>query len=379
MKILCAILFLVPVALLATAALAQARPDTLTPQEIAAGWLLLFDRNDSTPGGDHTFGWKVQGEAGGINGVLMLGGTRKTTMQTTTGFGQFEAQLEFQCEESRPGSRLPRLYWQGEDAWVHLPLTEHIAVLRINTEKEVCELSLNAGETKTLKIDGRPQRGAVAPAPIAFHVPVDTRLFLRSLKLRPLGLRSIFNGRDLAGWKEIHTARTQSKFTVTPQGWLNIHNGPGDLQTQEQWDDFVLQLDVLSNGDHLNSGVFFRCIPGAFWSGYEAQIRNEWKGNDRTQPIDYGTGGIYNRQPARKVVSSDREWFTMTVAAQGKHLAVWVNGYQTADFTDLRPANDNARKGCKTGKGAISLQGHDRTTDLSFRNIRIAPLPRSAP
>jgi hypothetical protein len=26
------------------------------------------------------------------------------------------------------------------------------------------------------------------------------------------------------------------------------------------------------------------------------------------------------------------------------------------------------------GKGAISLQGHDKTTDLSFRNIRIAAL-----
>jgi hypothetical protein len=53
--------------------------------------------------------------------------------------------------------------------------------------------------------------------------------------------------------------------------------------------------------------------------------------------VDYGTGGIYNRQPARKVVSSDKERFTMTVAAGGKHLAVWVNGYQTADFTDPRP------------------------------------------
>jgi hypothetical protein len=28
----------------------------------------------------------------------------------------------------------------------------------------------------------------------------------------------------------------------------------------------------------------------------------------RDLPIDYGTGGIYNRQPARKVVSNDREW-----------------------------------------------------------------------
>jgi len=26
--------------------------------------------------------------------------------------------------------------------------------------------------------------------------------------------------------------------------------------------------------------------------------------------VDFGTGGVYNRQPARRVVSSDREWMT---------------------------------------------------------------------
>jgi hypothetical protein len=135
---------------------------------------------------------------------------------------------------------------------------------------------------------------------------------------------------------------------------------------------------VFSNGKHLNSGVFFRCLPGKKWSGYEAQIRNQWEGDDRTKPVDFGTGGIYRRQPARKVVSSDKEWFTMTIAANGKHLAVWVNGYQTADFTDTRKPNVSAREGSKVDKGPISLQGHDATTDLSFRNIRIAALPVAA-
>ena len=37
--------------------------------------------------------------------------------------------------------------------------------------------------------------------------------------------------------------------------------------------------------------------------------------------------------------------------------------------------NDNPRNGCRLEKGAISLQGHDATTDLSFRNIRIEELP----
>ena len=136
----------------------------------------------------------------------------------------------------------------------------------------------------------------------------------------------------------------------------------------------MLQLDVISNGKQLNSGVFFRAIPGQFWSGYESQIRNQWEGDDRTKPVDYGTGGVYNQQKTRKVVSSDGEWFTKTIVAHGKHISVWVNGYQTADWTDPRPMADSGRKGCKTAKGCISLQGHDPTTNLSFRKIMVADL-----
>src|SRR5690606_18793046 len=98
---------------------------------------------------------------------------------------------------------------------------------------------------------------------------------------------------------------------------------------------------------------------GQFWQGYEAQIRNQWEGDDRTKPVDFGTGGIYNRQPSRKVVSSDNEWFSYTILAHGNHIALWVDGYQTADYFDNDKDAETARKGRYMGKGAIGLQGHD--------------------
>ena len=106
------------------------------------------------------------------------------------------------------------------------------------------------------------------------------------------------------------------------------------------------------------------------------QIRNQWQGDDRTKPVDFGTGAIYRRQPARKVVSSDHEWFTMTLIAHGNHFATWVNGYQATDWNDPRPEKNNAREGCKLGPGPLSIQGHDPTTDLSFRNLRVAELKK---
>jgi hypothetical protein len=227
-------------------------------------------------------------------------------------------------------------------------------------------------------------------------LPEGTSLVVHSVKLKPLGLKSVFNGKDLTGWHEFVGKGKKSKFSVNDKGELNVKNGPGDLQTDGQWGDFVLQLECLSNGKQLNSGVFFRCQPNKYQQGYEAQIHNGWldkpkqyvveeydpkthqltgKNKVASRAKDYGTGAIYRRIPARKEVAKDFEWFTMTVVAQGNHFATWVNGIQQVDWTDNRPPSDNAREGFRRAAGPISLQGHDPTTDLSFRNLRIAELP----
>jgi len=358
----------------------QAKPNTLTPKEVADGWISLFD-------GETTFGWKVEGDAKVEDGVLMLGGEKKTTARLTTGFGPCEYRMEFRLEgkdaKFKWGGIAPAIkfgdYNDQQRGWSTYALTlkENTSSYRLRSPSgklgiEVINSPFGTKGNSLTPPGENPQPQLFLPV---FDVAAGSKVLLRGIKLKPMSLPPIFNGKDLTGWKEVPDKK--SKFTVTDKGELNIKDGPGDIQTEGQWDDFVLQLDCFSNGKHLNSGVFFRCLPGQFWSGYEAQVRNQWQGDDRAKPVDYGTGGIYNLQPARKVVSSDKEWFAMTIVANGNHLAVWVNGYQTADYTDNRPANKSARKGSKTDKGPISLQGHDPTTDLSFRNIRIAELPRA--
>jgi hypothetical protein len=194
----------------------------------------------------------------------------------------------------------------------------------------------------------------------------------RNVKLKPLSLEPIFNGRDLTGWTEY--PGKASKFTVTPEGWLNVKNGNGQLEYEHPVADFILQTEVFSNGVFLNSGIFFRNIPGEFWQGYESQIMNGHFG-DRTKPIDYGTGAFYRRQKARKVVSDDFKWFHKTLVVAGDHMATWVNGYQVSDWTDDREPNENARNGKRLEAGTIAIQGHDPKTDLSFRNIKLGVLP----
>jgi len=317
------------------AARADDIPGGLTTKEIADGWIKLFD-------GETTFGWSVDGPAKVENGVLIIGGDKPATLKTTNRFGSFEFRV---IERTKGGGS--KIKWYN----AALPI------------EESSQWTKAAGE---LNGPGSTE--------ITLSVPTGATVEIREFAFHPKEMKPLFNGMDLTGWKQFKgdPKREKSEFSVDKDGLLRLKNGPGDLQTEKQFDDFILQIECISNGINCNSGVFFRCLPGQYQQGYEAQIHNGYKDGDRTKPVDFGTGAIYRRQPARKVVSNDYEWFTMTVLAQGNHICTWVNGYQTTDFVDQRSSAENARNGSKTGRGAISLQGHDATTDLSFRNIKIA-------
>jgi 3-keto-disaccharide hydrolase len=353
----------------------EAKPNTLTQKEIEEGWILLFD-------GGTTFGWKTEGEAKIKDGQLLLGDPKNAaSLAQTSLFRSFEFRFEYirqgKISVTTSGGTDSAHFnnFDGSDklwrkATIKVKLGERAFGNQLWSKSLALESSTR-GETWDYPILAQP----VKPTAVQFSVPRGSQLALRSIKLRPLDTLSLFNGKDLAGWKVFDDPkRNASKWSVTKEGWLNVKNGPGDLQTEKKFDDFILQFDCISNGKALNSGVFFRCIENQYQNGYEAQVQNGFKDNDRTKPADFGTGAIYRRVAARKVVPNDNEWFTMTVLAHGKHFATWVNGYQTVDWTDDRKENDNPRNGYRAAAGHISIQGHDPTTDLSFRNIRIVEL-----
>jgi hypothetical protein len=337
------------------------KPNTLTPKEIADGWILLFD-------GDTTFGWKIDGAAEVKDGELVLGKGKKTIAYPTGDFGPLY---------------MLKIEWQGKGAVTvgRSDLTFNQPIRGANWggieyewDGKDAGLTINGGAG----INGMANEGGKPGQPaVTLTTDGKTPAVLRSVKLRPLNTKLLFTGKNLDGWK-VNAAdpkRMASKWTITKDGELSVKNGPGDLVSEKEFANFVLQFECKTNGKALNSGIFFRCIPGQYQNGYEVQIQNGFKGDDRTKPVDFGTGAIYRRVAARKVVANDNEWFTMTVVADGKHISTWVNGYQTVDWTDNRKEDENPRKGYRAKKGPISIQGHDPTTDILFRNIRIAELP----
>ena len=162
---------------------------------------------------------------------------------------------------------------------------------------------------------------------------------------------------------------------------LRLTGGPGFLVSEQQYGDFVLQCEVNLHAPDSNSGLFFRTVEPtetAPSNGYEVQLQNTLGPGDRTDPDDYGdgfgTGGIFRRQPARYVNADDGEWFHLTLVCVGNRMATWVNGLQVTDFTDDREPDPNPRKGRRDEPGYLVLQGHDPTTDVSFRNVRVQEL-----
>jgi hypothetical protein len=234
----------------------------------------------------------------------------------------------------------------------------------------------------TVELDGQRVADYQDPKPVRMgHIGLQSNsgpVEFRNVRLRPIEVWPLLTTGDLANFDTERAGECQFELLPDDDKDFELHltNGPGQIETKEDFTNFVLQLECKVNGKGLNSGIFYRTLREGRWAGYESQINNVFKADDRTKPADFGTGGIYRRQPARRVVADDGKWFAKTIVVDGPHVAVWVDGYQVSDWTDDRPAAENAREGLRLKGGTIAIQGHDPTTDFLFRDFRIAELPR---
>ncbi|MBL9123006.1 MAG: DUF1080 domain-containing protein, partial [Planctomycetaceae bacterium] len=255
----------------AVAGAADAPLNALTPEEVAAGWLLLFD-------GQTTFGWEPASEANWnvADGVLSVSSGQPGLLCTTCDFGDYQLRVDFRAPATtnsgvflrtplKPTNPAGDCYELNIAAPDVSPFATGSFVGR---QKAEAATAIAAGEWHTfdvtaqgghfvVKVDGRPVLDYTDPRPLPrgrIGLQLNKGLVeFRNVKLLPLGLQPIFNGRDLSGWK-IFPGR-KSEFAVTPAGEISIRNGNGQLESEGSYQDFVLELEVKTNGRGLNSGV----------------------------------------------------------------------------------------------------------------------------
>lgn len=367
----------------------------LTTEEMANGWISLFD-------GATLFGWHSshpQATWEVIDGAMTRKAGSGEVLHTSVPFADFELLCEFKISPGGNGGLLLRSTPQPEDVQrdcLELDLThqhpqELITGSFINRKKSDVKVRCSPGWQKLRVVAIRNRFTVELNEELLLEYTDNTseprkagviglqqrvgKMEFRKVNLKPLTMKSIFNGMNLAGWQQVPGCKAE--FTVI-EDTIEVKGGLGFLETRDTFQDFIFQTQVRTGAPEINSGFFFRAEPGtekAPSNGYEVQIHNGFNGTDRDQPNNSGSGAIFRRVDARRVVASDEEWFTMTTVAYGPRVAVWVDGYEVVDWEDTRPPHANPRKGLRLEAGHISLQGHDPTTTVAFRYMKLAEFP----
>ena len=363
----------------------DAQPENrLSGAELREGWILLFD-------GESLFGWKPTSHVDWQvhDGVIRATQGDAGLLHTTSQFSDYELRCDFRASPGtnsgiflrtspKPTSPTRGCYELNIASPQESKFPSGSFVGRKRGEFSVNDTDWHtyhitaAGGKFRVLLDGKKVLSWEDDQPLGRgYIGLQKNqgsIEFRNIKLRPLGMQSLLTGNNLDRWTIFPDKA--STFRVTSRGEIRIQDGPGQLESKGQYGDFVFQSEIFVAGEELNSGIFFRCLPGEFSNGYESQIHNGFEEGDRNRPSNGGTGGIFRRQAARRVVANDRQWFSKTIVCEGSHIAVWVNGYQVTDWTDRRKPDPNPRRGLRREKGTIILQGHDPTTDLLFRNMR---------
>ena len=175
---------------------------------------------------------------------------------------------------------------------------------------------------------------------------------------------TLFNGKDLSGWK-IHGTE---KWYVE-DGLLVCESGPeekyGYLSTEKTYDDFTLKLEFKQEANG-NSGVFFRStLEGTKISGWQVEVAPPGHNSGGIYE-SYGRGWLIKPAPEKDKALKMGDWNRMKIKVVGEKVTTWINGTQMISFTDQKIGN---------GKGSIALQIHDGGgIKVKWRNLKIKPL-----
>jgi hypothetical protein len=212
------------------------------------------------------------------------------------------------------------------------------------------------------------------------------------------GWISLFDGKTTNGW-HTYGKETAGKAWKVDDGMLHLDAASkkdwqsaegGDIVTEEEFDNFHLQLDwKISNKG--NSGIIFyiKEDPKAFefpwYTGPEMQILDNGTptrlGHSDAKLYTHRAGDLYDLLASKEAVKPVGEWNHVEVISKNGQLDFYLNGEHTLSTTMW---NDNWMQMIAVSKfkdmlafgtfkkGKLGLQDHG--DDVWFRNIKIKRL-----
>ncbi len=180
------------------------------------------------------------------------------------------------------------------------------------------------------------------------------------------GFHQLFDGKTLDGWDgDAKVFRVHDSSIIGGQLKERIpHNY--FLSTKEEYADFELRLEFKLIGADTNAGIQLRStrIPDHHeMIGYQADLgQNYW-------------GALYDESRRNKILQApDKEklakvlkvddWNSYRILCEGRHIQLWINDFQTVDYTEADEKIEQA--------GLIALQIHGGGPgEAHYRNVRI--------
>ncbi|MBC8348703.1 MAG: DUF1080 domain-containing protein [Verrucomicrobia bacterium] len=187
---------------------------------------------------------------------------------------------------------------------------------------------------------------------------------------------TLFDGKTFNGWEGETNKVWHIENGVIIGGSMAGNPKNEFLATTESYRNFHLRFEykLVGTEGFVNGGVQFRSErisdPPNEMSGFQADIGAGW------------TGCLYDESRRRKFLAqADKEfvrhlektgkWNRYEVIADGNLILLFINGQRTAIYRESNPEI------AKEGKIALQIHG-DCKAEISFRNITIEDLPKSA-
>lgn len=194
---------------------------------------------------------------------------------------------------------------------------------------------------------------------------------------------SLFNGKDLTGWKVVGGNGTFKAEDGCIVGTGENVKSNTFLRTEKTYTDFEFSYEFKFDTLDGNSGVMFRAQQkdgnGRVF-GYQSEGDNN-KGRAWTAGIygEAGRGWVYPTkkkskeageaakaftQQGKKLFKWD-DWNTIVIRCKGNHIQTWLNGEQRIDFKETDSKYD-------VRDGFFALQVHNgKSCNIRWRNLQL--------
>lgn len=171
--------------------------------------------------------------------------------------------------------------------------------------------------------------------------------------------KSLFNGKDLTGWK----APEGNIWWIVEDGILKVRSGPDQkgsiLWSDEEFTDFAVTLDFKFGEGIIDSGVHVKSQ-----DQIQIGISGSLKRDMTASPYIPGKGYPVEAEGVKELLKMD-DWNTLKIEVKGMTYTSYLNGKKVMTYT-----SESGKE-----KGPIGLQLHGkRDMSIDFRNIKVVGL-----